>query len=160
MLELPNPLRWSMQQVYPDHSLGYNQCEDDIERPNQGSRVLHDNIPKNKLLWVSQMTFLLFHNTTKIIEAFQSTDGFFCCVLCSCLKSNVPLNVYEVWRSAVSPCLMWMVSLVCCIGSLCFVMYRSITRLLNTGSFADSFRNGGGKMYLTILQFQTIPVPK
>lgn len=41
-----------------------------------------------------------------------------------------------------------MVLLVCCIGSLCFVMYRSITRLLNTGSFADSFRNGGGKNVL------------
>lgn len=50
MLELPNPLRWNMQQVYPDHNLGYNQCKDDIERPNQESRVLHDNIPENKLL--------------------------------------------------------------------------------------------------------------
>lgn len=45
-----------------------------------------------------------------------------------------------------------MVLLVCCVGSLCYVMCMSITRFLNHGSFAGSLRDGGEKkkkkMYL------------
>lgn len=45
--------------------------------------------------------------------------------------------------------------LVYCVGSLCFVMYMNITKILNSGSFAGFVRDGVEKK--SDFQFSILP---
>lgn len=90
-----------------------------------------------------------------VIETSHSTEGF---SVYGYLKSKIVFiscTVYEVLRSVISPYLMWVILLVCCIGSLYFVMCMNITKIFNSGSFVGLW--GMVEKTKTYLTFSILP---